>query len=78
MLFFLARARRHFLTLTCPLRLCFGLELIMKIPDLREYAIFALRNLLQNNPENQAVVNTFQADEHVAPNVVVRDLPGAN
>lgn len=50
----------------------------MKIPDLREYAIFALRNLLQNNPENQAVVNTFQADEHVAPNVVVRDLPGAN
>ncbi len=51
----------------------------MKIPDLREYAIFALRNLLHNNPENQAVVNTFQADEHVGPNVVVRNLPcGAN
>jgi hypothetical protein len=50
----------------------------MKIPDLREYAIFALRNLLHNNPENQAVVNTFQADdEHVGPSVVVRDLPGA-
>jgi hypothetical protein len=50
----------------------------MKIPDLREYAIFALRNLLHNSPENQAVVNTFQTDdEHVGPDVVVRDLPGA-
>ena len=50
----------------------------MKIlSDLREYAIFALRNLLHNNPENQAVVNTFQAAEHVGPNVVVRDHPGA-
>jgi hypothetical protein len=50
----------------------------MKIPDLREYAIFALRNLLYNSPENQAVVNTFQADdEHVGPSVVVRGLPGA-
>jgi hypothetical protein len=50
----------------------------MKIPDLREYAIFALRNLLHCNPENQAVVDTFQTDdEHVVPNVVVRDLPGA-
>jgi hypothetical protein len=60
--------------------LCFGRGLIMKIPDLREHAIFALRNLLHNNPENQAVVNTFQvANEHVGlgPNVVVRDLPGA-
>lgn len=51
--------------------------MIMKILDLREYAIFALRNLLHNNPENQAVVNNFQADEHVGPNVVVRELPGA-
>jgi spinocerebellar ataxia type 10 like protein len=43
-------------------------------PDLREYAIIALRNLLHNSPENQAVVNTFQADKHVGPDVVVRDL----
>ena len=42
-------------------------ELIAKIPipDLREHALFALRNLLHNNPENQAVVDTFRADEHV-------------
>jgi len=32
---------------------------------LREYAIFALRNLLHNNTENQAVVNAFQSDQHV-------------
>jgi len=46
-------------------------------PYLREYALFALRNLLHNNPENQAVVDTFHADEHVGPSVVVRDLVGA-
>jgi hypothetical protein len=51
-------------------------ELIMKNPDLREYALFALRNLLHNNSENQAVVDTFQADEHVGPTVVVPDLLG--
>lgn len=52
----------------------FTFRLIMKTPDLREYALFALRNLLHNNSENQAVVNTFQADEHVGPDVVVRDI----
>jgi hypothetical protein len=46
-------------------------------PDLREYALFALRNLLHNNSENQAIVDTFQAEEHVGPTVVVRDLVGA-
>jgi Spinocerebellar ataxia type 10 protein domain len=69
---------RH--SLTSPLSnyvLRFGLKLIMKIPDLREHAIFALRNLLHNNPENQAVVNMFQSDEHVGPDVVLRDLAGA-
>ena len=45
--------------------------------DLREHALFALRNLLHNNTENQAVVDTFQAEEHVGPTVVVRDLVGA-
>lgn len=29
--------------------------------DLREHALFALRNLLHNNSENQAVVDTFRA-----------------
>jgi hypothetical protein len=34
--------------------------------DLREHALFALRNLLHNSSENQAVVDTFRAaDEHV-------------
>ena len=71
-----ARARCHSLTLCCPYyRFMFRPRLIMKIPDLREHAIFALRNLLHNNPENQVVVNTFQPDERVGPSVVVRDLP---
>ena len=30
------------------------------IADLREHALFALRNILHNNPENQAVVDTFR------------------
>ncbi|SRR5229473_2705512 len=63
----------HSLTLHCPLHLRFG-RADSENPDLREYAIIALRNLLHNNPENQAVVNTFQADKHVGPDVVVRHL----
>lgn len=51
--------------------------LITENLDLREHALFALRNLLHNNTENQAVVDTFQAEEHVGPTVVVRDLMGA-
>ncbi|KAF8498656.1 spinocerebellar ataxia type 10 protein domain-containing protein, partial [Russula emetica] len=54
------------------IRLCGGISVVLNLctiddrnPYLREYAIFALRNLLHNNPENQAVVNTFQPDEHV-------------
>jgi hypothetical protein len=34
--------------------------LITNHPDLREHALFALRNILHNNPENQAVVDTFR------------------
>jgi hypothetical protein len=41
--------------------------IMKKNPDLRENALFALRNLLHNNPENQAVVDTFRGDEHVEP-----------
>lgn len=29
-------------------------------PDLREHAIFALRNLLHNNPDNQAIVQELK------------------
>lgn len=51
-----------------------GLIREKKIPDLREHALFALRNLLHDNPENQAVVDTFRTNEqHVGPTVVVRD-----
>ncbi|KAI9511595.1 spinocerebellar ataxia type 10 protein domain-containing protein [Russula earlei] len=46
-------------------------------PYLREHALFALRNLLHDNPENQAVVDTFRADEPRGPNVMVHDH-GAN
>lgn len=28
--------------------------------DLREHALFTLRNLLQDNPQNQAVVDEFK------------------
>lgn len=28
--------------------------------DLREHALFTLRNLLRDNPDNQAVVNQFK------------------
>ena len=31
-----------------------------RFPDLREHAIFALRNLLEGNPENQRVVDEIR------------------
>ncbi|KAI9245227.1 spinocerebellar ataxia type 10 protein domain-containing protein [Phascolomyces articulosus] len=34
-------------------------------PYLREYAIFALRNILQNNPENQAIIEELKPQEAV-------------
>ncbi|KAG9018907.1 hypothetical protein FRB90_008488 [Tulasnella sp. 427] len=44
-----------------------GIQLIMNLcvvdernPYLREHALFTLKNLLQNNPENQAVVDEFK------------------
>ncbi|KAN0137198.1 Spinocerebellar ataxia type 10 domain containing protein [Lactarius tabidus] len=54
-------------------RLCGGIPVVLNLcviddrnPYLREHALLALRNLLHNNPENQAVVDTFRAaDEHV-------------
>ncbi|THH13448.1 hypothetical protein EW146_g6774 [Bondarzewia mesenterica] len=48
-------------------RLCEGITVVMNLcvidernPYLREHAIFTLRNLLHNNPENQAVVDAIQ------------------
>jgi len=53
-------------------RVCGGIPVVLNLcviddrnPYLREHALFALRNLLQNNSENQAVVDTFRADKHV-------------
>jgi len=56
------------------IRICGGIRVVLNLcviddrnPYLRENALFALRNLLHNNPENQAVVDTFRGDEHVEP-----------
>ncbi|KAH9066665.1 spinocerebellar ataxia type 10 protein domain-containing protein, partial [Lactarius vividus] len=53
-------------------RLCGGIPVVLNLcviddrnPYLREHALFAVRNLLHNNSENKAVVDTFRADEHV-------------
>ncbi|KAH9967286.1 spinocerebellar ataxia type 10 protein domain-containing protein [Russula dissimulans] len=53
------------------IRLCGGIPVVLNLcviddrnPYLREHALFALRNLLHNNPENQAVVDTFRAEEN--------------
>lgn len=53
-------------------RLCGGIPVVLNLcviddrnPYLREHALFAMRNLLHNNSENKAVVDTFRADEHV-------------
>ncbi|KAI0305904.1 spinocerebellar ataxia type 10 protein domain-containing protein [Multifurca ochricompacta] len=53
-------------------RLCGGIQVVLNLcvidernPYLREHALFTLRNLLHNNPENQVVVDGFRADEHV-------------
>lgn len=51
-------------------RLCGGIPVVLNLcviddrnPYLREHALFALRNLLYKNSENQAVVDTFRDDE---------------
>jgi len=52
------------------IRSCGGIPVVLNLcviddrnPYLREHAVFALRNLLHNNSENQAVVDTFRAEE---------------
>jgi len=54
-------------------RVCGGIPVVLNLcviddrnPYLREHALFALRNLVHDNSENQAVIDTFRAaDEHV-------------
>lgn len=33
-----------------------GISAWTDVPDLREHALFTVRNLMQNNPQNQAVI----------------------
>jgi len=53
------------------IRMCGGIPVVLNLcviddrnPYLREHALFALRNLLHNHPENQAIVDTFRAEEN--------------
>lgn len=46
------------------------------LPDLREHAIFALRNLLDGNLENQAVVNAIQPVGRYDENKVLQEFRG--
>jgi ataxin-10 len=45
--------------------------------DLREHAIFTLHNLLEGNPENQAVVEAIKPSGKWDDNGVLQDVPGA-
>jgi hypothetical protein len=45
--------------------------------DLREHAIFTLHCLLEDNPENQAVVDAIQPNGQWDENGVLRDTPRA-
>ncbi|KAJ7224451.1 spinocerebellar ataxia type 10 protein domain-containing protein [Mycena pura] len=66
------------------IRLCGGIQVVMNLcvvdernPFLREHAIFALHNLLQGNPENQAVVDALQPSGKWDDNGILRDTSGA-
>lgn len=57
-------------TLACALLTCAG-------ADLREHAVFALRNLLHGNAENQAFVDGIKPAGEWDEEGVLRDTPGA-
>ncbi|KAJ4473682.1 spinocerebellar ataxia type 10 protein domain-containing protein [Lentinula aciculospora] len=66
------------------LRNCGGIEVVMNLcvidernPYLREHAIFALHNLLKENPANQAVVEKIKPAGQWDENGVLKDAPGA-
>ncbi|KAJ6496780.1 spinocerebellar ataxia type 10 protein domain-containing protein [Mycena vulgaris] len=65
-------------------RLCGGIEVVMNLcvidernPYLREHAIFTLHNLLEGNPENQAIVEAIKPSGTWDDTGVLRDTPGA-
>ncbi|KAK4699809.1 ataxin-10, partial [Phenoliferia sp. Uapishka_3] len=66
------------------IRECGGLTLLLgmcQIDDtnltLREHALFAIRNILHNNAENQAIVSEMKAQYLVGPQGQLQDLPPA-
>ncbi|KAH7872988.1 spinocerebellar ataxia type 10 protein domain-containing protein [Lentinula edodes] len=66
------------------LRKCGGIELVLNLcvidernPYLREHAIFALHNLLKDNPANQAVVEEIKPTGQWDENGVLKDTPRA-
>ncbi|KAJ7132123.1 spinocerebellar ataxia type 10 protein domain-containing protein [Mycena epipterygia] len=65
-------------------RLCGGIEAVMNLcvidernPYLREHAIFTLHNLLQGNPENQAVVEAIKPSGKWDDSGVLQETSGA-
>ncbi|KAI0272467.1 spinocerebellar ataxia type 10 protein domain-containing protein [Gloeopeniophorella convolvens] len=65
-------------------RLCEGIPIVLNLcvidernPYLREHALFALRNLLQGNPENQAVVDAIKPMGTWDADGVLRGTSGA-
>ncbi|KAJ7695081.1 spinocerebellar ataxia type 10 protein domain-containing protein, partial [Mycena rosella] len=65
-------------------RLCGGIEVVMNLcvidernPYLREHAIFTLHNLLERNPENQAIVEAIKPSGSWDDSGMLRDTPGA-
>ncbi|KAJ3878910.1 spinocerebellar ataxia type 10 protein domain-containing protein [Lentinula edodes] len=66
------------------LRKCGGIEVVLNLcvidernPYLREHAIFALHNLLKDNPANQAVVEEIKPTGQWDENGVLKDTPRA-
>lgn len=67
-------AFHHLVLSATPVLVC--LLLGMSQTDLREHALFALRNLLHENVENQAVVDAIKPMGTWDENGVLRDAPG--
>ncbi|KAJ7493437.1 spinocerebellar ataxia type 10 protein domain-containing protein [Mycena galericulata] len=66
------------------IRLCGGIEAVMNLcvidernPYLREHAIFTLHNLLERNPENQAIVEAVKPSGTWDDNGILRETSGA-
>ncbi|KAJ7035643.1 spinocerebellar ataxia type 10 protein domain-containing protein [Mycena alexandri] len=65
-------------------RLCGGIEVVMNLcvidernPYLREHAIFTLHNLLDHNPENQAVVEAIKPSGKWDDSGILQETAGA-